>query len=829
MLRLRWWLGVMGGSQQLSVYHRFALGEIPTAKLDEALLDAIGRERRDELGRWPMHQEVGARPHPRPGAESVPLVLEALVALSRRYLCWRAGSIELQPQHFMEWREEVGHRLDPDIIAMTAAALDVWADGARPAPRAVDARVLHQITEAPLIPSVALPEVEALKADGLTEIHRHLSLACLPALVWSNALSVRDVELLDAVPHPYLTWSQLLRQACALRTVLLAQIESVSGRGPEVDSARVLLALRTPHPVLDRPDEAAVPDSLPTSRASGRLRLRDDGARRLEGARDGRVSRERALLVHGIRAAAAPHAPASLSRVLHAYLLLRQLTVASIIQPFSGRKGLDRFKDWYVDSGWHGLDDANATQRGVQQAWRTGGVRWLEAKVSSKTATANHLLRLAPLARPPRSLLHRVRFPSSFDPAPLLDASPEAEHPAIRLTFHFLRERDATRSNPRLRRIAFAGLREAVHEQALRILQEAADPEYAPFVVGLDVASLETSAPVEVFAPILRAMRSPWPIAPVRHSGQKRARRRDFGLSIHAGEEFRHLAEGLRRIVETMDFCGYRAGDRLGHALAMGLEPATWARRWGGVAVVPAQVRLDDVVWMWSAIDHLPDHAHLRVRLMAEARRLFRRIYDRPFPDMEVLGGAWRLRAEGPFAHQATLGCYAPTLGPLRRHMRRSLEVALRDAPSEALDIWWDTVSDGGVQRRGAEVLDVDLPSDEMRALRDLQDLVIRRVVRERIAIEVNPSSNLSIGPMTSIVEHPIFRWAPPEGGSEELRPVVVVGSDDPAVFGSELVHEFALLALAAEHRGAAPRAVARWLRELHDDAKASRFEGSLK
>ena len=63
--------------------------------------------------------------------------------------------------------------------------------------------------------------------------------------------------------------------------------------------------------------------------------------------------------------------------------------------------------------------------------------------------------------------------------------------------------------------------------------------------------------------------------------------------------------------------------------------------------------------------------------------------------------------------------------------------------------------------------------------------------------------------------DHPIFRWHPPEEDDKAIRPFVVVGSDDPGIFATELIYEYAYLARAAQARGASQREIRDWLREL--------------
>ncbi|MCK6515455.1 hypothetical protein L6R46_10435 [Myxococcota bacterium] len=234
------------------------------------------------------------------------------------------------------------------------------------------------------------------------------------------------------------------------------------------------------------------------------------------------------------------------------------------------------------------------------------------------------------------------------------------------------------------------------------------------------------------------------------------------------------------------------------------------------------------MVWMWRNLDQLPQHAAVRTRLLNQARRFHNEIYGDSLPNDHVLEAAWRLRGEDPMSHLEHIRSQIAPVSKLRSLMKTSLDRALRIAPTDARELWWRALTDSEVQRRGEELVDIELVEDELHALRDLQDLVLRRLVKQRLVIEANPSSNLAIGPFSKIAEHPIFRWAPPEGGHDALRPIVVVGSDDPAIFGSELIHEFALLALAAEQRGYSPRAIGRWLQELNQHARAFRFDGGM-
>ncbi len=110
--------------------------------------------------------------------------------------------------------------------------------------------------------------------------------------------------------------------------------------------------------------------------------------------------------------------------------------------------------------------------------------------------------------------------------------------------------------------------------------------------------------------------------------------------------------------------------------------------------------------------------------------------------------------------------------------------------------------------------------------LRAVQEHMLRKIVRRDLCIEACPSSNLAIGGLGRTAKHPIFRWLPVRPadrcGVPTLRVLVV--SDDPAVFHTELIHEYALLAEAARELGHSPADVRDWLDLLRMNAEEMSF-----
>jgi hypothetical protein len=284
-------------------------------------------------------------------------------------------------------------------------------------------------------------------------------------------------------------------------------------------------------------------------------------------------------------------------------------------------------------------------------------------------------------------------------------------------------------------------------------------------VRGLDVASDELSVPTWVLVPLYRyvlwrsasaaATRSSEALPPLR-------------LTAHVGEDFRHLMEGLRRVYECIQYVLKRSGGRLGHATALGVEPRLWAESVGSV-MMPAEERLWDLVFEWRLYSHYRVPVELRapappervLRVEKDIHDLSERVFMRPCEPSELAEAHHVL-------HQ--LWCPPVAVGEIAGLGLDAFARALR-----RLD--WDRVrsrrrvhailegyrENEAVFRRGQQLVDVTLDESEIAALQVAQDALRRCAGALGIVVEVNPSSNLLIGNLLDLRNHPILRLFPPE------------------------------------------------------------------
>lgn len=98
---------------------------------------------------------------------------------------------------------------------------------------------------------------------------------------------------------------------------------------------------------------------------------------------------------------------------------------------------------------------------------------------------------------------------------------------------------------------------------------------------AIDAASSEFACRPEVFSQTFRFL---------RYHG--------FDATFHAGEDYYDIADGLRAIDEAINFLQLRSGDRLGHALALGIDAEKYYVSRHNNTALPTQWMLDNVVWL---------------------------------------------------------------------------------------------------------------------------------------------------------------------------------------------------------------------------------------
>ena len=356
-------------------------------------------------------------------------------------------------------------------------------------------------------------------------------------------------------------------------------------------------------------------------------------------------------------------------------------------------------------------------------------------------------------------------------------------------------------------------------------------PTEARRILGIDAASQEIGCRPEVFAPCFRTLHSDTKYA---YTVEGFERLPQLRVTYHVGEDFLDVTDGLRAIDEAIHFLNLDCGDRIGHALALGINVQDWYKSKNYRISLPKQDYLDNIVWLYHAIRrfHIEGMDNLKSWLEKEFYRYFEEVYSR-FISGEYIQGiqqyikenanqgglnfdiyayydAWKLRGDAPELYRR--GFYrerAAYMAPLEENaVNRQFpkEFDIRKKQAVAM-LYHHYHYNAGVRREGRTAVNKKLDLEYVRAVIAVQKAMQYEIAQRGIGIETNPSSNVMIGTFERYEQHPITTFYnvgltdDPEKVNECPQIWVSINTDDQGVFNIKLENEYALLARALEKK----------------------------
>lgn len=368
-------------------------------------------------------------------------------------------------------------------------------------------------------------------------------------------------------------------------------------------------------------------------------------------------------------------------------------------------------------------------------------------------------------------------------------------------------------------------------------------PHLARRVLGIDAASKEIGCRPEVFGTVYRLLGN----HQFCYGGyiEEKQILPALGKTYHVGEDFPDIVNGLRAIDEVISFLSFECGDRLGHAIVLGVNVEDWYEKKQREIFVSIQEYIDDLAWLYHALNHfsIPNVSALKEKIIRDFEYWFRIVYRNSVTDQEIKRlmesarrdwydhtgedhglyqehachfdimdyyRAWTLRGDDP-------ACYID--GYFKKNFGSSLMIPEEDAkicasfPPRYDDRYISEYSllnylyqfDDQVRQAGARKIKVDITDDYIRAVKSVQIEMRYRIAKKGIAIETNPTSNVLIGTFRRYEKHPIlaFNNRGLQVNNEEERECaqmqVSINTDDSGVFYTDIEMEYALLARSVE------------------------------
>lgn len=779
----------------LNVFQGLAYAQYPSSSFEEisGVYDLLEKAMKPQSPQFP----------------STPSVFYLLVQMGRQALRPGPDTLVCRFSQLLVW-QSVYQKLGQDLFTTAFLAYEDLCLGCPPR---------REFTWNPVLKTDNV-SLNALLQRGLAENHCHLggtsqnfslSWACLMNYPHTIRLAARQLtQNLQAnysrgVSGNVWSWERRLQWAAFLRAKLFQRLEGVCLTDSlDMDNSyfypthSITQALNYIRPCF----AARVPQR------NGRDFILDYALRKADCAggllenHNRMLSGERSFLYRCFRACFAGAFSPDVQDWFYLYLLLKENFRAELIQ-VNRQTGFYNFKNYQdrKDTIYDGIEgyQAEAVRLSINSNQNNQNIVSFEARIAPKGSVAK-------LYQQVRKYQNQIEYAR---------ADTDLEHRHF-FVYHFIKAPDDT--HPHRNRFVVKPRNYTVRASSWRkalalgyALQHS--PQFSELVRGIDAANTEIGCRPETFAVTFRYLKKLQPLQIANTIGAP-VPRPHIQATYHVGEDFLDIADGLRAIDEAVHFLHLERGDRLGHALALGVDPAFHYDYKQRRSVLPAQDLLDNLAWLLFRSQELdiPINPKLRSKLQTQADRFLSGLYGNCLVEMNLRPTlhdyyySMKLRGDAPELYSGKKP------HPLLEHLPRN--AFLKDEGAN-LEAYRDSTIihtlcqlyhfNGKIREMGSQAQEFLITDEYIELIHDIQDKLAEYLAIRGIMIECNPTSNYLIGTFRRYDEHPIFRFnnmglVRTDGSYEPSAQLSVsINTDDAGVFDTSLENEYAVLAASLE------------------------------
>lgn len=365
-------------------------------------------------------------------------------------------------------------------------------------------------------------------------------------------------------------------------------------------------------------------------------------------------------------------------------------------------------------------------------------------------------------------------------------------------------------------------------------------PYLAEYLVGIDAASEENCTEPWIMAPVYQAVRNKQITkAIVQDEGLQFRRVVNLGFTYHVGEEFRHILSGLRHIDEVLEEFNYKAGDRLGHAIALGTDIENWVRQ-NEVIAVPALEWMENLLWIWGNV------VQDKIKIEVSATYLEGKILELAKDIYGNIQGMTPLMLYDAYKNMFHMN-YNSIFDKQKKCMVDYMKNPLQTNSNSFFCKYFDSSLGTGWSKEKV-ICTFFCPTYNMRfrrpilirtsenlgieVLEKIQKSLIRKVEYLGVYVETNPTSNTAIGSNQGLLSHHILKLNS-EGlldGAEKTNAVMVtVNTDDPIVFNTNIENELSYIYYALVHKKYKKERILHWIDKIRQNSMDSSFIKEVK
>jgi len=346
-------------------------------------------------------------------------------------------------------------------------------------------------------------------------------------------------------------------------------------------------------------------------------------------------------------------------------------------------------------------------------------------------------------------------------------------------------------------------------------------------IIGIDAANYELNCRPENLGPLFRKHRMEYGVL------------KSFGITYHVGEEFLTLANGLRAIDEAIEFLNMKRGDRLGHAIALGIDAEDYFSVKKRIINTTLQDYLDDLVWMRNILYNsdviLCNELHF---LENEIKKYIQKLYkDIDYkPSIDAYSRSLYLRGDLPDLYLDSIDVVS-SRGykeiKNKKENKYNLNFESHNHMSAFIDqsvrkIYRQYHFNKSIKKAGSKRMKLLAQDIYISIIHKIQKILKSKIISLGIAVEINPSSNKKISYAKKIDKIQLLglnnRYL--EKCDMELDNngiPVTINTDDSAIFQTNLKNEYSLIAAHLINEGYSDESVYEYidyLRSLSLDLK---------
>lgn len=415
------------------------------------------------------------------------------------------------------------------------------------------------------------------------------------------------------------------------------------------------------------------------------------------------------------------------------------------------------------------------------------------------------------------------------------------------LIVHFIKEKPSSKDKTRYE--CYRKIQKDLDRKSAPLKALMTKPEHNKFskkIVGIDTANLEFMNPPEIFGNLYRSFK-----------GIKA--NKNFHFTYHVGESFFSLTDGMRHIFEVIWRLEFDDGDRLGHALALGIDPETFLNTQRRKEVTDQQSNLDNLAWFYFMISEYGNQANRNYLPIIEAK--FNR--DKIWLENDYVS----LLQNCTDSHQAFInidintyidfylirGCdmdyivrklYHSDTASIFKSINILNDIDLTSSPKfnskitvdnerilkaiknyQAVRLFVAYMIDEKIYSDGKKSSVTDVDENMTDVLVAVQNILQRFILKKGISIEANPSSNLKIGYDKFYSDLPFLklnRHGLKENNTLDIP--ISINTDDGAIFQTSLPYEYELITKSLIEAGESPETVYDYILHLQESSIRTNF-----